>query len=343
MEKIGPLMIDIAGMQLSEDDLELLAHPLVGGIILFTRNYESPEQITTLINAIRQVNPYLLIAVDQEGGRVQRFRNGFTRLPAMRKFGELYDLDQQRARVLTETCGWLMAVELLAVGVDFSFAPVLDLDLGASVVIGDRAFHSDPAVVTDLAQLFIYGMLKAGMQATGKHFPGHGSVALDSHIDVPVDERNFLAIQQRDLKPFARLITAGLAALMPAHIIFPAVDDKPVGFSKQWLQTILRQQLRFNGVIFSDDLMMEGAKVIGTIEERAELALAAGCDMLLICNHRPSVIELLDVWKGKADTFAYSERLENMRGVSKYTREILSENPNWQHARKTIQIFSEEA
>ncbi|OGT30309.1 MAG: beta-N-acetylhexosaminidase [Gammaproteobacteria bacterium RIFCSPHIGHO2_12_FULL_35_23] len=341
MENIGPLMIDLAGLELTEEEVELLAHPLVGGVILFSRNYQSAEQVMVLTAAIRQINPNLLIAVDQEGGRVQRFREGFTRLPAMRRLGELYDKDPNRASQLVETCGWLMAMELLAVGVDFSFAPVLDLDLGESVVIGDRAFHSDPEVVINLAQLFIYGMEKAGMASTGKHFPGHGSVALDSHVDIPIDERSYAAIVERDLKPFLGLISAGLNAIMPAHIIFPAVDQLPVGFSKKWLQTILRGQLNFEGVIFSDDLVMEGAKVVGNIVKRAELALAAGCDMLLICNHRTSVLELLEAWQSKINNFPYSPRLKKMRGLPNYTREILLENPNWQQASKTIKTFCE--
>ena len=235
---IGPLMIDLGGLTLAQDEIELLQQPLVGGVILFTRNYETPEQISQLTQSIRQVKPNLLIAVDQEGGRVQRLQSGFTRLPPAREIGKIYDQDKTKACELAHLCGWVMAIEILAVGIDFSFAPVLDVDHGVSQVIGNRAFHSDPDIVATLAEHWINGIREVGMHAVGKHFPGHGAVSLDSHTDLPHDLRTFNEIKQCDMKPFARLIQADIAGLMPAHIVFSEIDDLPVGFSRRWLQDI---------------------------------------------------------------------------------------------------------
>jgi len=276
----GSLMLDIAGTWLTADDRHILRQPEVGGLILFARNIEHPRQVRELSAAIRAVRPDLLLAVDQEGGRVQRLRQGFVRLPAMRAIA-----DNPNAEVLAEHCGWLMATEVLAVGLDLSFAPVLDLDHQRSAVVGSRAFEGDAARATRLAGAFIGGMAAAGMAATGKHFPGHGWAEADSHVAIPVDERSLEQIRAVDLQPFAQL-GAQLAAVMPAHVIYPQVDAQPAGFSRRWLQDILRGELGFEGVIFSDDLSMAGAHVVGDAACRIEAALSAGCDMGLVCNDR---------------------------------------------------------
>jgi len=291
---LGPVMLDVAGTQLTEDDRVRLVHPLVGGVILFSRNYASPEQLTVLceeIHALRQ--PPLLIAVDHEGGRVQRFREGFTALPAMRELGAVWDRDTDAARRLAETVGYVLAAELRAHGVDLSFAPVLDVDHGNSSVIGDRAFHSNPAAISDLGAGVMRGLSNGGMSAVGKHFPGHGHVRADSHHEISVDDRPLAALEASDLKPFRRLIQNGLGGIMPAHVIYPAVDSKPAGFSERWLKQILRRQLGFNGMIFSDDLSMEGASAAGGVVELAYAAFRAGCDMVLVCNDPESADFLL--------------------------------------------------
>lgn len=292
---LGYAMLDLQGKSLTAEDRKRLMHPQTGGVILFSRNYESPQQVAALcaeIHALR--DPHLLIAVDHEGGRVQRFREGFTRLPPMRALGEIWDEHPQRARRLAHDAGFVLAAELRACGVDLSFTPVLDLDFGNSAVIGNRAFHSQPQAVCELAVGLMEGLRQGGMAAVGKHFPGHGYVAADSHTDVPVDNRGYAEIEVADLVPFEHMIRHDLAGIMPAHVIYPKVDDKPAGFSRIWLADILRNRMQFQGVIFSDDLSMEGARVAGTIVERGEAAIEAGCDMVLVCNNPAAEDELLE-------------------------------------------------
>lgn len=311
---LGPVMLDVAGLVLTGEERERLRHPHTGGVILFGRNYESPDQIEALVRDIHAVrNPPLLVAVDHEGGRVQRFREGFTRLPAVARFGEVYDENPKRAKRLAEIAGWLMASELRAVGIDFSFAPVLDVDRGVSQVIGDRSFHASPEAVSDLAHAYMTGMHRAGMAATGKHFPGHGAVEADSHVAVPIDERSYQDIYMEDILPFERMIHYGLEGIMPAHVVYPKADSQPAGFSRFWLQQILRGELGFEGVIFSDDLSMEGAKVAGGVVARAEAALMAGCDMVLVCNDPKAAGELLD-GLGRQENPVSRMRLARMHG-----------------------------
>jgi beta-N-acetylhexosaminidase len=325
---IAPLMLDLNDTVLSAEEKELLAHPLTGGVILFTRNYESIEQLEYLIKQIRRSTSHeLLIAVDHEGGRVQRFREEFTTLPALAKLYKASD-NEQTFLQLSHHHGWLMASELRAVDVDFSFAPVLDLNYGVSEVIGDRAFHHQAETVASLAIEYIKGMREAGMASTGKHFPGHGAVVADSHTDIPVDERSFDEICNQDIQPFAKLIKRGLDAIMPAHVIYSAVDKHPAGFSSYWLKEILRQKLAFNGVIFSDDLSMQGASVVGGFTERAEAAIEAGCDMILICNDRKGAIEIIDKANIKQNNKS-SQRLDSMKGRSFMNRSALLNTKQW--------------
>jgi len=328
---LGPVMIDLVGTIISEQEREWLANPLVGGVILFTRNYHSLEQLEALVEDIHQsakrMTP-LLVAVDHEGGRVQRFRDGFTRLPAAAEIGVIYRDDRKRGRRLAEQAGWVMASELRAVGVDFSFAPVLDIDYGVSSVIGDRAFYNTADGVADLASNYIAGMKQAGMSSVGKHFPGHGAVEVDSHLALPVDERPLVDIEMADLVPFERLIANGLSGIMPAHILYSNIDQELAGFSTYWLQHVLRGQLQFQGVIFSDDLSMGGAIGAGNITERASKALAAGCDMVLVCNDPASIESLLNELKYELNP-VHNIRLARLHGRHKITLNQLHADPHW--------------
>lgn len=310
----GPVVLDVAGLVLDAADRQRLLHPLAGGVILFSRNFSDVQQLAALTSAIRALRtPSLLIAVDHEGGRVQRFRDGFTTIPAMRTLGTLWDQDVAAAAIEAERLGQILASELRRVGVDFSFTPVLDLDFGGSSVIGDRAFHGNPNAVAHLAAALCRGLNRGGCAAVGKHFPGHGFVAGDSHHEVPVDERTLAAIAADDLIPFGVLAAQGLAAVMPAHVVYPEVDSLPAGYSRVWLQDILRQGLGFDGVIFSDDLGMAGAHTAGDIVARADAALAAGCDMVLTCNDHPAADDLLARWKPAAQP-DLARRAERMAG-----------------------------
>lgn len=288
----GRLMLDVQGTALTDEEREILKHPEVGGLILFTRNYQNKAQLKALIDDIRQQQPEIIIAVDHEGGRVQRFREGFVRLPPMGALAALWQKEPQRALSMASNVGWLMASELIELDIDISFAPVLDLNWARSEIIGDRSFGNAPDQVIALTQAFMQGMHEAGMAATGKHFPGHGWVVADSHVDIPRDERSREALEV-DMAPFRALVDAGLDAIMPAHVIYEQVDSRPAGFSPYWLQAVLREELGFQGVIFSDDLTMEGAAFAGGYAQRAEAALAAGCDMVLVCNNAQGGREVL--------------------------------------------------
>jgi beta-N-acetylhexosaminidase len=328
-------MIDVQGHSLTEEDRELLAHPLVGGVILFTRNFESVEQIERLIADIRAARtPPVLVTVDHEGGRVQRFRKGFTVLPPMRAIGREYDLDAATGRQLARQCGWLMAAELRAVGVDMSFAPCVDLDYGVSSVIGDRAFHRDPRAVAELAIAFMGGMREAGMAATAKHFPGHGAVVPDSHVAMPVDRRS-LADLEDDLYPYRRLIDNGLASVMAAHVIFSDVDDRPAGFSTRWIRDELRGRLGFDGAVFTDDLSMAGAAAVGDMPARAKAALEAGCDVLSLCNNRQGVLQVIDSLRGSGDPLS-QVRMARLHGKPGLSRQTLHASTEWQACESAV-------
>lgn len=336
---LGPVMVDLAGIALEPVEREMLRHPQVGSVILFTRNYESPEQVARLTAEIHEVrSPPLLVAVDQEGGRVQRFRPGFTRLPALREIGRCYAADRVKGLALARELGWLMAAELRGVGVDMSFAPCVDVDYGVSRAIGDRALHPDAAAVAELGVAYMFGMRDAGMAATGKHFPGHGAVAADSHVALPVDRREWPDIEA-DLQPYRRLIANGLPAVMVAHVVFPSVDDKPASLSRAWISGVLRGELGFQGAVFADDLSMAGAAAFGDIVARAGLAREAGCDVLPVCNDRQAVETLLESLHGAPDP------VSRMRLVRLHGRDAdpqaLAANPRWQAAVVAAREFME--
>ncbi|MGW8310837.1 MAG: beta-N-acetylhexosaminidase [Thiogranum sp.] len=334
---MGPVMVDLKGLELQPEERDMLQHPAVGGVILFSRNYESPEQVGELaarIHALRQ--PPLMVAVDQEGGRVQRFRDGFFRLPPVGRLGEIHDQDPRRALYLAQEAGWLMASEVLAVQVDLSFAPVLDLDLGVSDVIGDRAFHRDPEVVTELARAYQRGMHEAGMASVGKHFPGHGGVAADSHHMLPEDPRRYVDLEMQDMVPFQRLSHNGLNGIMVAHVLYPQVDAQPAGFSSRWLRQLLRESLGFQGAIFSDDLSMGGAEWAGDYPQRAHMALEAGCDMVLVCNQPERAAQVVESLSGYHDPAAQL-RLARMHGRAFPPLAGLRDNPRWQTAVRLLE------
>lgn len=339
---LGPLMIDIEGTTLSAEDRDVLKHPLVGGVILFTRNFESIEQLDVLVQDIHALRkPRLLVAVDHEGGRVQRFREGFTVLPTARAYGKVFDKDTKRGLELAEQGGWLMAAECLGIGIDISFAPVLDLDFGISSVIGDRAFHESIDGVSRLATAWIHGMKRAGMAATGKHFPGHGGVAPDSHLELPEDPRRLVDLRQRDMVPFRRTISNNLAAVMMAHVVYPDVDSLPASFSRRWIQDELRGGMNFKGAVFCDDLSMEGAAGIGDYAERAKVALAAGCDMLPVCNNRGGVVQVLERLEAPEDPTLHI-RLARLHGRAAYRFKELQQRPEWQQARDRLRALDED-
>lgn len=336
---LGPLMIDVAGKSLLPDDRELLEHPLVGGVILFSRNFESYEQLSRLVAEIRALRrPPLLIAADHEGGRVQRFRSGFTTLPPLRRLGREYDLDPLRARDLARQVGWLQAAELRAAGIDLAFAPVVDLDYGVSEVIGDRAAHAQARAVAAIASAVMSGLREAGMAATAKHFPGHGAVVADSHVALPTDRRE-LADLEEDLRPYRTLIANGLPSVMAAHVVYSSVDALPASLSRRWIDGILRRDLDFRGAVFADDLTMAGAAAFGDIVERARLAYEAGCDMLPVCNDRAAVVRLLGCGVLEAEPVR-ALRLARLhgRGLSGGSaRAELEASPQWQRCRATVE------
>lgn len=330
-------MLDVAGFELTDMERQLLARPAVGGVILFARNYHSKFQLSKLVADMRQCNNSLLIAVDQEGGRVQRFRDGFLRLPALFSIGQLAKTDLKMGCMIARSSGWAMASELRAVGIDFSFAPVLDLFSLNSTVIGDRGFSDNPSMVVTLATKYIQGMHEAGMAATGKHFPGHGTVAADSHLELPVDTRTFDQIKKRDLEVFAQM-TPVVDAIMPAHVLYPEVDSFSAGFSTYWLQQILRKDLNFSGIIFSDDLTMLATESSGQIEQRAQLALDAGCEMILVCNDAHSASRTADFLD--AVNLEGNERLEQMAGREFCELKNLYKSERWQEEFKIISEFT---
>jgi beta-N-acetylhexosaminidase len=328
-------MVDVAGLELTPEDRDVLCHPLVGSVILFTRNYRDSAQLAKLVADIHAVrSPALIVAVDQEGGRVQRFRPEFSLLPPPRRIGHEYDLDRKSGVTLARSMGWLMAAELRAHGVDLSFAPCVDLDYGVSEVIGDRAFHAKPEAVAELALAWVRGMHDAGMAATAKHFPGHGAVVADSHQSLPVDRRDWSELAA-DVLPYRRLIANGLPGVMVAHVLFPAVAPEPASLSRRWIQNALREELRFEGAIFTDDLSMGGAKEFGDIVARASAALAAGCDVLPVCNDRASVVTLLDELDHEIQPSSHL-RLVRMRGKAAPERGALLAGEPWRASQELL-------
>ena len=329
---LGPVMLDVEGLALNPADRALLREPAVGGVILFARNYESPSQIADLVAEIKAVrSPPLLIAVDHEGGRVQRFRDGFTAIPPMRRLGHLYDEDEEAGTRLTEACGWLIGAELRSIGIDLSFAPCVDLDWGVSEIIGDRSFHQDPEKVSALASALCRGLRDAGMVAVAKHFPGHGAVVADSHEKLPVDRRSFGDVLD-DMRPYEKLISRRqIGAVMMAHVIYEEMDAAPAGFSNFWIKTQLRNQMGFDGAIFCDDLSMKATAGYGSMPQRAKLALDAGCDMIPICNDRTAAQHTVAALREYSNPLSLV-RLARLHGTGGVLRETLLASEQWQSA-----------
>jgi beta-N-acetylhexosaminidase len=334
-------MLDVSGFELTHEEIDILDHPLVGGLILFSRNYYDQKQLSDIVRHIRSVaRNDILIATDHEGGRVQRFREDFSKIPAMGSIAYQSNENIQQASYLCEQFGWLMAAELLAFDIDISFAPVLDIH-GVSEVIGDRSFHQQPEKIIQLASEFIKGMHRAGMSATGKHFPGHGNVLEDSHIAMPVDQRSKEDIFAVDMAIFKSIHQQGLLdAVMPAHVIYPDVDDLPAGFSQTWIKQILRQELGFDGVVFSDDLSMQGAVQMGNIVERAELAIVAGCDMILVCNDPKGTVKVIDSLPSDTDLQIQGiDRIKNLKKTAKIDFSSLKKTTEHQNACRALDKF----
>ncbi|WP_416308614.1 beta-N-acetylhexosaminidase [Neptunicella sp. SCSIO 80796] len=335
---MGPLMLDVSACEINADEKEILDHPLVGGVILFSRNYHDQAQLTELVRQIREYSRnQVLIAVDQEGGQVQRFKQGFSPIPAMGRIYNKASSDMELACPNAEMLGWLMAAEILAFDIDISFAPVLDI-WGVSDVIGDRSFHPKEGIIIELASRFIRGMHQAGMKSCGKHFPGHGNVKEDSHVTTPVDKRSAEQIMTSDMRIFAEIHQQGLLdAVMPAHVVYPAVDKLPAGYSSKWIREILRKKLDFDGVVFSDDLSMQGATSVGNFAQRAKAAMQAGCDMVLVCNDRAGAIQVLD---GLPIDYQASDRLKTMQKGPSPDMGQLQLSPRWQQAQQLIAKFN---
>ncbi|MEM8549091.1 MAG: beta-N-acetylhexosaminidase [Pseudomonadota bacterium] len=332
---LGPVMLDVNGTALSPADRDLLRAPAVGGVILFKRNFSSPEQLKSLVAEIKSLRtPELLVAVDQEGGRVQRFGYPFSILPPAGWFGLLYDRDPEMATMLAREAGWLLAAELVAAGVDLSFAPVLDLQRGVSHVIGDRALHRRPDAVVALASALMGGMREAGMAAVGKHYPGHGAVVADSHEELPVDRREYPDIST-DLSVFERMSERGLPAVMTAHVVYSELDPLPASFSQWWLQSELRERVGFRGAIFSDDLSMKATDGFGDLPRRANMALAAGSDMVLVCNDRPGAERVVDALEDYLQPQSMA-RLARLRATPPQACPSLCDQPRWQSAESLL-------
>lgn len=338
---LGPVMLDIDGLALSPADRDLLREPAVGGVILFSRNFESVEQVTDLVSEIRALrSPPLLIAVDHEGGRVQRFREGFTVMPPMRHIGREYDRDRDAGLKIARQAGWIIASELRAAGIDLCFAPCVDLDWGISEIIGNRSFHRKPDAVAELAEAFARGLRSAGMASVAKHFPGHGAVVADSHLSLPVDRREYGLILD-DMRPYERMMNTGVVAgVMLAHIVYREIDDMPAGFSEYWIQRELRSRLGFGGAIFCDDLSMKATSSYGRMGERARLSLNAGCDMILVCNDRDAAHRAVDALNDYSNPLSLV-RLARLHGTGQVLRETLMASEEWQEANALFADWSE--